>query len=345
MSVTPDQPSEGNDRDNLVILLRHSHKFDGAATSAGWVRTVLDKLKALSPRQFENLVFDLIAANGMQNLRWRTPGSDVGRDIEGDLWNSDFAGQSRLERWYVECKRYDKAVDWPTVREKLAYAENHGADFLLFVTTSSLSPQCLDEVNTRNARGDRPHIRNWAGHDLVTRLGHEPKIPLKYALTAYARAAPKSFFSLSLELAKITQAAYAAHQFGSEPRRALEAGAAIAELMTWRMNDLEQFGKFVPQDFRAPDDVYSWLKIDAARSSFPVDRSGLRAIICLWRLLLRAHSIHLRAEDADTIMLTAEGNKTKPAAAAHRLLAEVCFWSDLEFNIKGTSISLTRRRK
>jgi hypothetical protein len=164
--------------------------------------SLLAKLKSLSPRDFENLAFDLVASTGMQNLRWRTPESDGGRDLEGDLWSIDFAGDSRLQRWYIECKRYQAAIDWPTVYGKLAYAENHGAHYLLFITTSSFSPQCLDEVSRRNIRGSEPHIRCWAGHDLVPRLSLNSKIALKYALTDISETAYRSFLTYPLSSLK-----------------------------------------------------------------------------------------------------------------------------------------------
>ena len=107
-------------------------------------------LQKLKPTLFENLTFDLLQAVGLTNLRWRTPGSDVGRDIQGELVVQDISGDSTKQIWYVECKRYSKAISWPIVYEKIAYAANHNADYLLLVTTSSVSPQCADEIKKHN---------------------------------------------------------------------------------------------------------------------------------------------------------------------------------------------------
>lgn len=307
---------------------------------------MLPKLKDLSPRAFENLVFDLLSMIGMHNLQWRTPGSDGGRDLEGQFWTRDFAGMARAERWYIECKRYRAAVDWPTVRDKLAYAENHSADFLLLVTTSSLSPQCIDEVNRRNLLNLKPAIRSWSGHDIVMKLTLEPKIALKYSLMSDPRAAPKSFSALSLQLAKMTQAAYAAHEFDSQSQRPLEAAAAIAELMTWRMNDLEEFGHFAPQDFQVTQDKYQWLVIDNSSRSYQIDRSGLRAILTSWRLLTRCESIRLISDmDTDQIHLVAEKSKSRVGESGRDLISELCFWTDTDFSIADTTLSLQPRRR
>jgi hypothetical protein len=281
----------------------------------------------------------------MQNLQWRTPGSDGGRDLEGQFWTRDFAGVARAEHWYIECKRYKGAVDWPTLREKLAYAENHLADFLLLVTTSSLSPQCIDEVNRRNLLNRRPAKRSWSGHDIVMKLTLEPKIAVKYSLISDPRAIPGSFLALSLQLAKMTQAAYAAHQFDSQSHRPLEAAAAISELMTWRMNDLEAFGRFVPQDFQVAQDKYQWLVIEDTSPSYPIDRSGLRAIIAVWRLLTRAGRIRLIWDAVDgQIHLVAEDSKANLGQAGQDLLAELGFWTDSQFSIDEKTISLQPRR-
>jgi len=121
------------------------------------------KLLSLSAVFFENLVYDTVTALGLENAVWRTPGRDGGRDIEGSFFVSDLSGFRHPQRWYVECKKYASSVDWPTIHEKLAYAESHGADFLLLVTTASVSPQGTDEINRWNAGHHKPQIRVWNG--------------------------------------------------------------------------------------------------------------------------------------------------------------------------------------
>jgi restriction endonuclease Mrr len=108
------------------------------------------RLKRLEPQEFENLAYDILFLSGVQNLRWRTPSADGGRDLEGDLAVVDFSGETVRQRWYIECKRYSQSLSWPTVYEKLAIAINHAAHFLLFITTSNFSSQCRDEVQRHN---------------------------------------------------------------------------------------------------------------------------------------------------------------------------------------------------
>lgn len=46
----------------------------------------------MPPTSFENLVYDLASSAGLRNAVWRTPGSDEGRDIEGEITTIDFSG-------------------------------------------------------------------------------------------------------------------------------------------------------------------------------------------------------------------------------------------------------------
>ncbi|WP_226068430.1 restriction endonuclease [Dickeya zeae] len=139
-------------------------------------------LLSLSSTKFENLTFDVVTALGLRNSVWRTPGSDLGRDIEGDYFIYDLSGQYQRQKWYIECKRYTSSVDWPTIWDKVAYAETHAADILLFVTSSSLSPQAVDQVRLWNSRNKKPIIRFWGSVELCAKLNLHPQIAKKYGL-------------------------------------------------------------------------------------------------------------------------------------------------------------------
>ena len=125
-----------------------------------------DRFHALTPSQFENLAYDLLTWRGMRNAAWRTPGADGGRDIEGSYEVQDLSGAHQSQKWYVDCKRYASSVGWPTVYEKLSYADSNGADFLLIVCTPSVSPQCRTEIDKWNAKSPKTKIRTWEPHYL-----------------------------------------------------------------------------------------------------------------------------------------------------------------------------------
>jgi CheY-like chemotaxis protein len=143
---------------------------------------LLQKLRAFPARRFENFVFDLLILSGLRNSVWRTPGADAGRDIEGDVLSADMSEHLSLERWYVECKRYRKSLDWPAVFEKIAYASNHNADFLLFVTTGVLTPRAKEEISRRATLKTRPVIRAWDATVLEGIVLRHPLLLRKYHL-------------------------------------------------------------------------------------------------------------------------------------------------------------------
>src|SRR5882762_11897463 len=107
------------------------------------IRTLLN----LTPTEFENLIFDLMVTRGMTNVQWRTPGADGGRDIEAATTELDFSGAQVIRKWFIECKRYEKSVDWPTIYSKISYAESHQVDFLLLCTTATFSPAAINRVD------------------------------------------------------------------------------------------------------------------------------------------------------------------------------------------------------
>lgn len=143
---------------------------------------MLGKLRGLTPQGFENFTFDLLVEKGMQNVSWRTPGADGGRDIEGDFFRADISGSSYLERWYIECKRYNSSVDWPTIFGKLSYAESNGADFLLMCTTSCFTPNAITEVSKWNVRRGSAKVRLWPGHEIEHQVKPFRDLQTKYGL-------------------------------------------------------------------------------------------------------------------------------------------------------------------
>jgi hypothetical protein len=213
-------------------------------------------LKSLTPIEFENLTFDLLQELGLENLVWRTPGADGGRDIEGDLPVRDLSGSLVHQRWFVECKRYRGAIDWPTVWNKAAFAQNNDADFLLLMTTSTPSPPCETEITKWNAHKRQPIIRAWRGYQLQRILSRFPAIRLKYGLLSPTDDKGASFVSLAIDLAKFIQSAYAVSEMRQDNPVPLQAAAAVAELLSARMQDFETVGKIVIAPIDPKVDLY-----------------------------------------------------------------------------------------
>ena len=231
-----------------------------------------------------SVVYDLVTSAGLRNAVWRTPGADGGRDIQGEIATTDFSGFYAVAKWYIECKRYADSIDWPTVYGKVAYADSHGADCLLMVTTAMLSPVCKTEISTWNSNRRRPAVRFWDGTNVEQTLTHYPAVLVKHGLATDTKLVPASFMALAQQTSKVVQAAYGASELADHDNPALEAASALAELLTVRIRDAEAGDKFVKCPFVQKEDKFHWLTVngDAAELS-GFDRHGLRAVLALVR--------------------------------------------------------------
>lgn len=251
-----------------------------------------EKMKVLSPTSFENLVFDLLVRRGLVNVSWRTPGADGGRDIEGDFQVNDFSGGIRLERWYVECKRYETAIDWPTVSGKIAYAENHDADYLLICTTSTLSPKCKDEITRREHKGKKPHVRFWEGSNLDTLVSFDELLQVKYGLSERRKDIELGIINIATASTKAIQASYGHYSSLDNVHPSLELAAALAELVTVFI-DSGQMALSLLSRFDQSQDSYSWCDVVNYDGNTRVNRYTTRAILTCLKYLGKANIISI----------------------------------------------------
>jgi hypothetical protein len=259
--------------------------------------TILTKLKRLDATVFENLVYDLLTRRGLSNAMWRTPGADGGRDIEGQFVVMDLSGTLRIERWYVECKRYSASIDWPTLSQKLAYAENHHADYLLLCTTATLSNPCRNEIALRDRRGMRPYVRAWEGHDLANLIARDELLSVKYGFARTEPARHVATLPLLWLAAKSIQDAYGSAAIHGEDRPSLEAAAALAELAVVQAEALVSARSTVFA-FVGTRDGYSWCRCGAGTDLKAFDRYGLRAVLAVMRLFSGANVVRLTVGSA-----------------------------------------------
>jgi len=304
---------------------------------------IISQLKALPSAGFENLIYDLVLASGLRNAVWRTPGPDGGRDIEGEFLTVDFSGHHTMTKWYIECKRYSNALDWPTVWEKIAYGDNHRADYLLIVTTTHLSPQCKSEISLWNTNRRRPVVRSWDEGNLEQVLLRFPVVLLKHGLSDDERAIPPSFLSLASQTSKVVQSAYGAAEIAGYNDAALDAASALSELVTVRMGDIEAHYGYVRYPLNPVDDLYDWLQIkgDAANLRH-FDRYGLRAFLALVRHVWSVLNLTLASTGPGALRLSFE-KEGWPNVAAERFLAEVAIWGDLEMRWEKTDLVVESR--
>lgn len=312
---------------------RHFFYSSWAAKSTIRMRT----LHELTPNEFENLTLDLLSHLGLKNAVWRTPGRDGGRDIQGDIYTDDFSGYTSHQSWYVECKQYASTVSWPVVWEKIAYAESNSADVLLVATTSTLSPQAIDEVNRWNERRKTPSIRFWGGHEVQRRINMFPDILVKYDLSALpVRDAAVSLLALSKVLLKYSNTIEAHIEFGHPPEQHIAAIQSISELMSARIEEIEAFGKPLTQPFRSAFDGYTWLQGAAVLETARLDRFAVRAVLALVRASLSTPSI--------TLYLDSRGRPATQIAAVPPTLLDdlrtLAFWGGIRLDYQSQSIAM-----
>lgn len=145
--------------------------------------------------------------------------------------------------------RRGRACRSTTVHQKLAIAENHRADFLLFITTSNFSPDCRDEVDRHNARGGSAQIRVWPYFVVENLLTVHGQVALKYGLRGKVKRLGR-----------------------------IELLAAFAELLSARAQDAEKFGQFVRARFRPNSDSYDWC-VPHPLPTNDFDQTSLRAAL------------------------------------------------------------------
>jgi len=246
-----------------------------------------NRFHALTPSQFENLTYDLLTWRGMRNAAWRTPGADGGRDIEGSYEVRDLSGTYQTQKWYVDCKRYATSVNWPTVYEKLSYADSNGADFLLIVCTPSVSPQCRTEIDKWNAKTPKPIIRAWEPHFLEQLLIEHPEVAIKHGFRKATLLDAPGFVDLAFEASKCADAAYCRSKFEDNKNvPELELASALANFMAAQMQQPRPTVVAPTVRRFSETDTYDWLIFSptALASSLRIDALSVRVILCLVRL-------------------------------------------------------------
>ena len=153
------------------------------------------------------------------------------------------------------------------VRTAMAKIEaDHSADYLLLATNSNPSPVCESEIAKWNSTGARRKVivRVWRGYELTSLLTMHGAVAIKYGLVENPNTKQTSVNSLIFEAMKIFQACYGSYGLGVANTPGLEAGAALAELVFARLDELRTFGKTRVARSGGPPPSFEWLGWDGA---------------------------------------------------------------------------------
>lgn len=294
---------------------------------------IIRQISELSPTQFENLVFDILRVLGFKNLVWRTPGSDGGRDIEGQLHTTDPTGYSQTLKWYIECKRYSNSISWATVWEKIAHADVLGADIIFLVTNSSPSPQCESRIAEWNEKKRRPGIRVWRGYNFPNILRVNSDLAASYGLIGASNTTNAIGGAFALQLAKLAQSAHGAIEFGRRPDKSIEAASSLSELFEQRLRDIQNYGRAVRADVFSPGSLPSWLHVDGMVEG--TEDVSFRALAAFLRHLKQCTGVTAKAEGQFWVF-EFEGCKASASPNPQNHLEPLAhwFWCD-EITLRG----------
>lgn len=304
-------------------------------------------LDRLTPSKFENLVYELLLELGLKNLVWRTPGADQGRDIEGHFERTDFSGQSLREIWYVECKKYASSISWPIVYEKVSFADNHNADFLLIASNSQPSPPCINEITAWNDQNRRPKIRFWSGAEIEHALQRHEFISAKYGLSSQ----PENIFYYSISsiehLTKMLYAAYSELEIKEHTNTALESSVSFLDLVLKKTDDICRYGYFVNRPFSL-NDLYDWAQPrNLTNENKPnIDKYGLRSFLSALRFTTNTDTIDISICQPNPKLSGLSLYTSNPLQnSAIPLLNEISAWSDTEFQIGEYQLKIFGRHR
>lgn len=136
--------------------------------------------------QFEELCFEMLMKLGFVELLWRLGGADSGRDIEGKLILSNQLIGSYEEKYFFECKRYEKGVPPEDLNSKIAWADAEKPKHLVFFISSYLTNNArtwLEKIQV-----DKPYrIHLIEGKKLKDMVLKYPDIVSRFFVDQYSK--------------------------------------------------------------------------------------------------------------------------------------------------------------
>lgn len=295
----------------------------------------------ISPTQFENLIFDIMIAKGMCNVAWRTPGADGGRDIEGIVFSADFSLSETSAKWYVECKRYTGSVDWPTIYNKISYADVQNADVLLMCTSSKFTPAAISNVEKWNADKKRPLLRLWPGHQISLILEQNPDIAMKYGLLTLPEIPTGSVLQLTLALSKAVGTHFSKIIFLDErPTPMLEAAHYIAQLLQKRMEDVSSENRFKPVFLGSKKQIL--LNCTMQDGCYNIDEPALSAFIAYLSALARK-SISVSLININSCLIYSDEDVMRITHRYKSVFDAIAIWGDFEYMADDNGVLVRQR--
>lgn len=132
----------------------------------------------LKQEHLEELLYWLLDAVGVRDLRWRRGGSnggapDGGRDLEGTFHQPTPFGEFQAQRWWVQAKGRSGTVEPVAVQSTLNNAAER-SDVLVFATNTQFSNPTIDWVDEWQRRHPLPKVYLWQREALERQVCRHP---------------------------------------------------------------------------------------------------------------------------------------------------------------------------
>jgi hypothetical protein len=141
--------------------------------------------------------------------------------------------------------------------------------------------------------------------------------------------------SLSSQLAKATQSAYSAQEFGKGLTPTIELAAALSEFLNAAMDSLHKNQSYSISPFEnVVVDGYLWAEYKGAPCL--VDRLIFRALLATIKLILKCKRLLVSFHSHGFTVEPGDGAKAEANESSLSLLKELCFWANLEFRVENS---------
>lgn len=138
--------------------------------------------KILTPDQFEELCFEIILRHGFSSVIWRQGGADNGRDIEAIFTSSNGIIGTFTEKYFFECKKYEKGVPPAEIFSKIAWADAEKPQHLVFFISSYLSNNAREWID-KIKRDKYYKVHIIEGKEFAGLVAQHDDIVSKYFIT------------------------------------------------------------------------------------------------------------------------------------------------------------------
>ncbi len=157
--------------------------------------------------EFENFCFDLLGEIGFVNIDWRkgtglsTSPADRGRDIVCEYEHVDVDESKHFEKWFVECKHYEKGVPPEKLQGILAWAEAERPHTILIIASSFLANAAKDYLEDYQRNRKPPfRIKYWEKPNLEKMASPKRRLLRKYDLVGIPERTIKEILAVEEEL-------------------------------------------------------------------------------------------------------------------------------------------------